>query len=115
MTEQDGVKANVEVGTACGVGREGIKCAVVSWVAPLVAVLVLVAGLYYPVVSVFNILFVAFGITALLRSGAHIRRYGRCGLGGHVALGVALNLAIVVLVAVYFFTAFDPLGIRPAP
>jgi len=86
---------------------------VVSWLAPLVAIVVLVAGLRYPVVSVFNIIFVAFGITALLRSVAHIRRFGSCGLGGHVAVGVVLNLAIVVLVAVYFFTSLDPAHIRP--
>jgi len=86
---------------------------VVSWLAPLVAIVVLVAGLRYPVVSVFNIIFVAFGITALLRSVAHIRRFGSCGLGGHVAVGVMLNLAIVVLAAIYVFTSLDPVRIRP--
>ena len=97
----------------CGVGAQGFKCAVVSWVAPLIAAAVLVAGLRYPVVSGFNIIFVAFGVTALLRSLAHIRQYGGCGLGGHVALGLILNLIVVTLVAVYVFTGFDPLHIRP--
>jgi len=94
------------------VGGQGLKCAVVSWLAPLVAVVVLIVGLRYPVVSVFNIIFVAFGVTALARSVAHIRRFGSCGLGGHVIVGVVLNLAIVTLVAIYIFTSFDPIHIR---
>jgi len=106
-------EANSNSAPVCGVGKEGLKCAVVSWAAPLVAIAVLVAGLHYPLVSAFNILFVAFGITALLRSVAHIRRFGSCGLGGHVAVGVVLNLAIVILVAIYFFTSLDPVRIRP--
>jgi len=106
-------EANTNSAPVCGVGKEGLKCAVVSWAAPLVATVVLVAGLHYPLVSAFNILFVAFGITALLRSVAHIRRFGSCGLGGHVAVGVVLNLAIVVLATIYFFTSFDPVHIRP--
>jgi hypothetical protein len=56
---------------------------------------------------------VAFSLTALARSVAHVRRYGYCGLGGHVAVGVALNLAVLVLVVIYLFTAFDPMHIRP--
>lgn len=79
----------------------------------MAAVVVLVAGMRYPVVSAFNILFVAFGITALARSVAHIRTYGSCGLGGHVAAGVVLNLIIVTLVAIYIFTGLDPIHIRP--
>jgi hypothetical protein len=106
-------KADTNTAPVCGVGTEGLKCAVVSWLAPLAATVVLVAGLRYPVVSAFNIIFVAFGITALLRSVAHIRRFGSCGLGGHVAVGVVLNLAIVILVAIYFFTSLDPAHIRP--
>ncbi len=98
---------------ACGVAGQGLTCAVVSWVMPLVAVLVLLLGLYFPVVSIFNLLVVAFGITALARSVAHIRRYGHCGLGGHVAVGAVLNLAILVLVITYIFTGFDPIPIRP--
>jgi len=97
----------------CGVGGEGLKCALVSWIAPLLAVGVLVLGMYYPAVSAFNILIVAFGITAMLRSVAHIRRFGSCGLGGHVAFGVLLNIAIVTLVTIYFFTGLDPVHIRP--
>jgi hypothetical protein len=100
------------VAGACGVGREGIKCAVVSWVMPLIAVVVLALGMEFPVLRVFNILFVAFGITALIRSVEHIRRFGSCGLGGHVAVGVVLNLAILILITLYVFTALDPLSIR---
>ena len=33
-------------GVACGVAGEGLTCAVVSWVMPLVAVVALVIGLY---------------------------------------------------------------------
>jgi hypothetical protein len=106
-------QTGAEPAAICGVGGQGLKCAVVSWLAPLAAIVVLVAGLRYPVVSVFNIVFVAFGITALARSVAHIRTFGSCGLGGHVAVGVVLNLAIVILVAIYIFTGFDPIHIRP--
>ena len=97
----------------CGVGAEGFKCAVVSWVMPLIAVIVLVAGLRFPVLSVFNIVFLAFGLLALVRSIAHIRIYGNCGLGTHVAIGAVLNVAIVILAFVYIFTGFDPLHLRP--
>jgi len=98
---------------ACGIGPEGFKCAIVSWVAPLIAAVILVAGLHYPVVSGFNILAVAFGITATLRSLAHIRRFGNCGIGGHVVVGVFLNFAVVGLLIVYLFTGSDPLGLKP--
>ncbi len=101
------------VAPVCGVGNDGMKCAVVSWAAPLAAAVVLVAGFYYPVVSAFNIILVAFGITATLRSLAHIRTFGACGLGGHIAVGVVLNLIVITLVAIYLFTAFDPVGLRP--
>jgi hypothetical protein len=97
----------------CGVGAQGFKCAIVSWVAPLVAAGVLVAGLRYPVVSGFNILAMAFGITATVRSLAHIRQFGSCGLGGHVTAGVLLNLAVIALVVIYLFTTLDPFGLRP--
>ncbi len=108
------VRTVAESAPVCGVGAEGgLKCAVVSWVAPLAAVAVLVAGMRYPAVSAFNIIFVAFGITALARSVAHIRSFGSCGLGGHVAVGVVLNLIIVTLVVIYIFTGFDPIRIRP--
>lgn len=99
---------------SCGVGREGLKCAVVSWVMPLVAVTVLALGMRYPVLRVFNIVFVAFGLMALMRSLLHIRAYGSCGLGGHVIAGAILNLALLALILLYVFTAFDPLGIRAA-
>lgn len=105
--------ADSQAVNVCGVGAQGLKCAVVSWVAPLLAVIVLIAGLRFPVLSAFNILVVAFGITALGRSVAHIRRYGSCGLGGHVAVGAILNLAVATLVSIYVFTGFDPVGIRP--
>jgi hypothetical protein len=99
-------------GAACGVAGEGRTCAVVSWIMPLVAVVVLVVGLYYPVVRIFNLLVVAFGVTALARAVAHMRRFGHCGLGVHVVAGVLLNLAILILVVIYFFTALDPMHIR---
>jgi len=105
-------KATINSAPVCGVGKDGLKCAVVSWMAPLAAVVVLVVGMHFPVVSVFNIIFVAFGITALVRSVAHIRTFGSCGLGGHVAVGVVLNLIIVTLVLIYIFTGFDPIRIR---
>jgi len=111
MSKNAKAKAAAESAPVCGVAGEGLKCAVVAWMAPLAAVLVLVAGMRYPVVSAFNIIFVAFGITALARSVAHIRTFGSCGLGGHVA--VVLNLIIVTLVAIYIFTGFDPIHIRP--
>lgn len=104
--------ASQDVAPVCGVGKDDRKCAVVSWVAPLAAVM-LVVGMYFPVIRAFNIIFVAFGITALIRSAAHIHRYGACGLGGHVALGVVLNLIVVTLVAIYIFTGFDPLSLKP--
>ncbi len=113
MSSRSGAQAGSESAPVCGVGAQGLKCAVVSWLMPLIAVAVLVAGLRYPVVRVFNIVFVAFGLTALARSAAHIRQYGSCGLGGHVVVGVLLNATIVVLVAVYFFTGLDPIRIRP--
>lgn len=113
MSNKARVQTKAESAAVCGVGGQGLKCAVVSWLAPLLAVVVLVAGMRYPVVSAFNIIFVAFGITALARSVAHIRTFGSCGLGGHVAVGVVLNLIIVILVAIYIFTGFDPIHIRP--
>jgi hypothetical protein len=96
----------------CGVGREGIQRAVIAWAVPLTAVALLVLGLRDSLLKVFNILVVAFGTTALVRSVAHIRRFGSRGLGGHVAIGAILNVAIVVLVIIYIFTAFDPLALR---
>lgn len=112
MAVRSVAKAGAEP-AVCGVGAQGFKCAIVSWVAPLLAVAVLVAGLRYPVVSGFNILVLAFGITATIRSLAHIRRFGSCGLGGHVVVGVALNVVVIALVVIYLFTALDPFGWRP--
>lgn len=113
MSTKSAVKQDEIADAVCGVGATGFKCAIVSWVAPLLAVAVLVAGMYYPVVSGFNILVLAFGITATIRSLAHIHRFGNCGLGVHVAVGVTLNLIVIALVVVYLFTAFDPLGLKP--
>jgi hypothetical protein len=84
----------------------------VSWAAPLAAAIILIAGMRFPILNGFNIIFVAFGITALIRSLAHIRQYGGCGLGGHVIVGVILNLIVVTLVMIYIFTGFDPIHIR---
>lgn len=81
---------------------------------PLVAVTVLALGMRYPLLRVFNIVFVAFGLMALVRSLLHIRAYGSCGLGGHVVAGAILNLVLLALIVLYVFTAIDPLGIRPA-
>jgi len=103
----------VDEAPACGVGTQGFKCAIVSWAAPLAAAVVLVLGMRFPVLNGFNIIFVAFGITALIRSLAHMRQFGGCGLGGHVVVGVILNLIVVTLVMVYIFTSFDPIQIRP--
>jgi len=112
MAVKSDIKQNPIPDAVCGVGAQGFKCAIVSWVAPLLAAVVLVAGMYYPVVNGFNILIVAFGITATLRSIAHIHQFGSCGLGGHVAVGVALNIVVITLVVIYLFTALDPLGLR---
>jgi hypothetical protein len=102
----------VDEAPVCGVGAQGFKCAIVSWAAPLAAAIILIAGMRFPILNGFNIIFVAFGITALIRSLAHIRQYGGCGLGGHVIVGVILNLIVVTLVMIYIFTGFDPIHIR---
>lgn len=100
---------------SCSTGRSlGIKCAVISWVAPLLAVVMLYIGLRFPVLSVFNIVVVGFGVMAMIRSVNHIRRFGACGLGGHIVIGGILNAAILVLVFIYVYTSGDPLGIRVA-
>lgn len=113
MTNKAAVRPEPGDTPMCGTGAQGFKCAIVSWAAPLAAAVVLVLGMRYPVISGFNILFVAFGITALIRSLAHIRQYGGCGLGGHVAVGIVLNLIVVSLVFIYLFTGLDPVQIRP--
>lgn len=100
---------------SCSAGRSlGIKCAMVSWIAPLFAIIVLYVGLRYPVLSVFNIIIVSFGVMAMIRSVNHIRKYGACGLGGHLLIGGLLNAVILVLVFIYVYTTGDPLGIRVA-
>ena len=99
----------------CGVAGQGLTCAVVSWSMPLLAIAVLLIGLYYPVVSIFNLLVVAFGITALARSVARMCRFGPCGLGGHVAVGVVLNLAILVLVVFRALRRRHAPSIAPQP
>lgn len=102
----------LETAPTCGVGENGTKCAVVSWVMPLAAIMVLVLGMRFPVLRVFNIVIIAFGIMAVIRSVLHIRRFGACGLGGHIAVGVVLNITNLTLIVLYAFTALDPLGIR---
>lgn len=101
---------------SCSSGRAlGIKCAVVSWAAPLAAIAVLIIGMHVPVLSVLNLLFVGFGVMAMIRSINHIRRYGACGLGGHIVIGGLFNAIILALVFIYVYTGFDPLGIRVTP
>lgn len=113
MASKTSVNTAANAIPVCGVGAQGFKCAIVAWAAPLAAAVVLVLGMQYPVISGFNILFVAFGITALIRSIAHMRQYGGCGLGGHVSVGIVLNLIVVSLVFIYLFTELDPVNIRP--
>ena len=107
MSENSVTQMEGEQELSCGVAGSGKTCAVVSWVMPLVATAVLLIGLRYPVVRVFNIVFVAFGIMATVRSILHIRRYGGCGLGGHVAVGVVLNVLLIALIMVYVFIGLD--------
>jgi len=94
-------------GASCDFAGQGAKCAIVSWVAPLVAIGVLLLSLRYPVAAIFDLVAVAFGITALTRSLAHIHRFGGCGLGGHVALGIVLNVIVVALLGWYLFVGID--------
>jgi len=47
------------------------------------------------------------------RTVFHTRLYGDCGFGRHLAVGAVLNVTVLVLVGIYFFTALDPLHIRP--
>jgi hypothetical protein len=81
----------------CSKDGSKFKCAIVSWVMPLIAILILWLALSYPALKVLNILVLGFGVTALIRSVAHIRRYGGCGLRGHVYVGATLNIIIVSL------------------
>jgi len=96
-----------QVGASCDFAGQGAKCAIVSWVAPLLAIGILLLSLRYPVAAILDLVAVAFGITALARSIAHIRRFGGCGLGGHVALGIVLNAIVVALLGWYLFVGID--------
>ena len=92
------IKNNELEGVAvCSPEGSNFKCAIVSWVMPLIAIFVLWLALIYPPLKVLNILVLGFGVTALLRSIAHIRHYGGCGLRGHVYIGAILNTLIVSL------------------
>lgn len=110
---------NIEMDTGepscqvCGVEEDGLKSAMLSWLTPLGTLAFLVGSYQYPVVSVLNVFFAAFGVAALYRSVARIRVYGHYGVGGHLAMAVVLNLAVVALILLYIFTPLDPLQIRP--
>ena len=110
---------NIEMDTdeqacmVCDVEDDGLKSALLSWFTPLGSLVFLIGSYQYPVVSVLNVFFAAFGVAALLRSVARIRVYGHYGMGGHLAMGVVLNLAVVTLILIYIFTVLDPLHIRP--
>lgn len=97
----------------CSVDEDGLKSAVLSWLTPLVALAFLIGSYRYPVVSVLNVFFAAFGVAAVWRSVTLIRVYGHYGMGAHLVMGAVLNLAVVVLILVYLFTLLDPLHIRP--
>jgi hypothetical protein len=107
MNDKQQAAADDVSAPVCGTEGSGLKCAVVSWVMPLVAGGVLLLGMRFPAIRAVNILVVAFGVTALLRSYAHIRRFGGCGLGGHVVAGSILNAIVLVLVILYVFFGID--------
>lgn len=96
----------------CRVEDDSLKSAALSWLTPLGALVFLVGSFHYPMITVLNVFFAAFGVAALLRSVARIRAYGHCGVGGHLAMGVVLNLVVVSLTLIYIFTLLDPLHIR---
>jgi hypothetical protein len=112
MNENIEMEAGEESCRVCSVEDDDLKSAVLSWLTPLSALAFLIGSYHYPVVSVLNVFFAAFGVAALLRSVARIRAYGHYGLGGHLAMGVVLNLAVVTLILIYIFTLLDPLHIR---
>ncbi len=109
---------NIEMDTGesscrvCSVEADGLKSAALSWLTPLGALAFLVGSYHYPMVTVLNVFFAAFGVAALLRCVVRIRAYGHYGVGGHLAMGVVLNLAVVILTLIYIFTLLDPLHIR---
>jgi hypothetical protein len=96
----------------CRVEDDGLKSAALSWLTPLGTLAFLIGSYQYPVVSVLNVFLAAFGVAGMLRSVARIRAYGHYGVGGHLAMGVVLNLAVVILILTYIFTLLDPLHIR---
>lgn len=112
MSENVEMHAGEESCRVCSVEDDGLKSAMLSWLTPLGALVFLIGSYHYPVVSVLNVFFAAFGMAALLRCVARVRAYGHYGIGGHLAMGVVLNLAVVILILVYIFTLLDPLRIR---
>lgn len=113
MTEKLVVPAVTVSDVNCVACDSGAKCARIAWSMPLVAMVLLYLGLRYPILNVFNMIFVAFGVMGWTRTVLHTRQYGDCGFGRHLAVGAVLNVIVLVLVGIYFFTAHDPLHIRP--
>ena len=113
MNENSERDAGELSGRVCSVDEDGLRSAVFSWLTPLGALAFLIGSYRYPAVSVLNVFFAAFGVAALWRAVALIRVYGHYGMGAHLAMGVVLNLAVVVLILTYIFTLLDPLHIRP--
>lgn len=97
---------------ACLACDSGAKCARIAWSMPLLAMVLLFLGLRYPILNVFNMIVVAFGAMGWTRTVLHTRAYGNCGFGLHLAVGGLLNVAVLTLVGIYFFTGLDPLHIR---
>jgi hypothetical protein len=112
MNEQIEMDADEQACMVCSVDEDGLKSAVLSWLTPLGILAFLVGSYRYPAISVLNVFFAAFGVATLWRSVARIRVYGHYGVGGHLAMAVVLNLAVVTLILVYIFTQLDPLQIR---
>ena len=113
MNEKVEMEAGEPSCQVCSVDEDGLKSALLSWLTPLGALAFLVGSYHYPVVSVLNVFFAAFGVAGVWRSVALIRVYGHFGLGAHLAMGAVLNLAAVSLILIYIFTLWDPLHIRP--
>ena len=113
MTEKLAVPAAAGAeGETCLACDSGAKCARIAWSMPLLALLLLYLGQSYPVLNVFNMIAVAFGAMGWTRTLLHSRQYGNCGFGLHLAVGGVLNVGVLILVGIYFFTALDPLHIR---
>ncbi len=113
MNENVEMESGEPSGQVCSVDEDGLRSAVLSWLTPLSALAFLIGSYRYPVVSVLNVFFAAFGVAGLWRSVSLIRVYGHFGMGAHLAMGVVLNLAVVFLILIYIFTLLDPLHIRP--